>query len=457
MRLALLAILLVIALAAGALAYALSPAELDPVEPPRTGDFDAETVARGEQLALIGNCNECHTREAGAAFAGGHPIVTPLGTIYGTNITPDPDTGIGAWSREAFRRAMREGLDREGRHLYPAFPYEHFALMTDADLDDLYAFLMTREPVRYDAPENRLDFPLGWRPLLAGWKLLFHDTEGPEAESSPAAEDRGSYLVRGIGHCGACHTPRNFLQAERDDAFLQGGESEDWYAPALVGEVPAAVRWTEDGMTAYLRAGWAQDHGVAAGPMRPVVRNLARVPEEDVRAMSSYIVSLGNEPDATATGGPSERGTEPPEEGIAMPAVTPAAGDAPADSGEAIYLGACAHCHREGPARYARGLDLRLSTAVRAPDARNLIHIVRAGIEPMEGEAGYFMPGFATLSEAQMTALARYLREDLAGLPSWEGLADTVAALSRTEASGGDDGGSGAGPTEQASRSPAED
>src|SRR3954453_23809711 len=145
------------------------------IEPPGARTFDAALVKRGRDLAAIGNCNSCHTVRGGRNFAGGLPVPTPFGTIFSSNITPDPETGIGRWSEAAFRRAMREGVDREGRHLYPAFPYDHFAEASDEDLTAVYAFLMTRDPVRATAPANQLAFPYNVRPLLAGWNLLFLD------------------------------------------------------------------------------------------------------------------------------------------------------------------------------------------------------------------------------------------------------------------------------------------
>lgn len=160
--------------------------EIEAVRRPLGKDFDPDEVRRGATLAAVGDCIVCHTAEGSAPYAGGRPLPTPFGTLYSTNITPDEATGIGRWSTEAFRRAMREGVARDGSHLYPALPYEHYTHVTDADLNALYAFLMTRRAVEARAPENRLIPPLGFRPLLAGWKLLFLD-KGPlvpdEAES----------------------------------------------------------------------------------------------------------------------------------------------------------------------------------------------------------------------------------------------------------------------------------
>src|SRR4051812_18556429 len=206
----------VVVLGGGAfLALAWRPA-IDPVEPPERASFDPARVTKGAELAAVGDCGRCHTVEGGAAYAGGYPLATPFGTIYATNITPDPETGIGRWSEAAFRRAMREGVDREGRHLYPAFPYDHFTLLTDDDDNALYAYFMTREPVRARTPANDIPFPLNLRVAIAGWKLLFFKP-GPYQPDMAKSEawNHGAYLAEGLAHCGACHTPRNGLGAEK--------------------------------------------------------------------------------------------------------------------------------------------------------------------------------------------------------------------------------------------------
>src|SRR5262249_26334345 len=153
-----------------------------PVEPPPATAFDTGLVRRGEQLAGLGNCAACHTLPEGAPYAGGVPLATPFGIVHGTNITPDPATGIGRWSEEAFRRALREGLDRRGRHLYPVFPYDHFVRTSDEDVHALYAYFMTRDPVTATAARNRLVFPIGFRPLIAGWKALYLDRAPVEVQ-----------------------------------------------------------------------------------------------------------------------------------------------------------------------------------------------------------------------------------------------------------------------------------
>src|SRR4029453_7871541 len=238
------------------------------------------------------NCNVCHTADGGAAYAGGRPLKTPYGTIYSTNITPEPATGIGQWSEAAFLRAMREGVARDGRHLYPAFPYDHFARMSNEDIQAIYAYIMTRPPVRAEIPSNELRFPFNIRMLVAGWKALYHRPGAFQPDSAQSAEwNRGAYLVQGAGHCSACHTPRNVLGAEERRRYLAGGEAEGWHAPALNTASPAPAPWTVETLYEYLRQGIAEKHAVAAGPMSPVVQNLAIVSQQDVRAMAVYIAS----------------------------------------------------------------------------------------------------------------------------------------------------------------------
>src|SRR5215831_3317741 len=200
----LLALLTIIVLgAAGFVAWAWEPS-LPPTEPPDPSSFNLEIKQRGAELAAIGNCSTCHTSESGRPFAGGRALPTPFGTIYSTNITPDPETGIGRWSEAAFSRAMREGVDRAGRHLYPAFPYDHFTKLTDEDVKALYAFLMTREPVRAEVPANDLTFPLNFRLAAAGWKLLFfHEGRYKPDPRRDEAWNRGAYLTEAAAHCGA--------------------------------------------------------------------------------------------------------------------------------------------------------------------------------------------------------------------------------------------------------------
>ena len=272
-------------------------APIEPISPPDPRSFEPALVRRGAELAAIGNCNTCHTAPGGKSFAGGVGVPTPFGTIYSTNITPDAQTGIGGWSEDAFQRSMREGVERTGHHLYPAFPYDHFTRVSDEDNKAIYAYLMSREPIRAAAPANDLRFPFNQRILLAGWKLLFlHPGPYQPVASRSEAWNRGAYLAEGLAHCGACHTPRNAFGAEMKDNSYAGGESEGWTGYALNSQSPAPVAWDAQALYDFLRKGWQGAHGLARGPMAPVAGNLSSVNATDVRAIAVYVASLMGEP-----------------------------------------------------------------------------------------------------------------------------------------------------------------
>ena len=283
---------------------------------------------------------------AANTFAGGLPVPTPFGTIYSSNITPDPDTGIGRWSEAAFRRAMRSGVDRDGHHLYPTFPYDHFTNVNDEDDRALYAFLMTRPPVRAPARANDLRFPLDQRFVVAGWKLLFLHRGTYKADSAQSAEwNRGAYLVEGLAHCGACHTPRNALGAEKASASFAGGDVDNWHAYAINAQSPSPVPWNTDALFIYLRYGWHPDHGVARGPMAEVVSNLSSVPENDVRAIATLYGERVRSADA---GSQRRRRSGSGRCKVAAVQSRPRGRGNPA--GAAIYAAACASLPRDRPA-----------------------------------------------------------------------------------------------------------
>ncbi len=400
------------------------------IDPPKPQTFDAALIKHGRELAAVGNCNNCHTVRGGKNFAGGLPVPTPFGTIYSSNVTPDAETGIGRWSEEAFRRAMRFGVDREGRHLYPTFPYDHFTNVSDDDDRALYAYLMTREPVHAAAHANRLSFPLNQRVVVAGWKFLFLHQGAYKPDPAKSAEwNRGAYLVEGLAHCGACHTPRNALGAERVNASFAGGDVDDWKAYAINAQSPSPVPWDADALYAYLREGFHPDHGTARGPMAEVVSNLSAVPSSDVRAIAIYM--------ADVFGTPSQDRKRQGEAALAQ-ARTPAKTGAPAtladSQGAAIYAAACAGCHESGRQPPYGGVSLGLSTTVSGPDPRNLANIVLAGVPPVEGERSPIMPGFAaSMSDAQIAALLNYLRSRFSSQPAWTDVESIVAEARRTQ------------------------
>jgi mono/diheme cytochrome c family protein len=432
-------VVVVVAVAFGAF-YAWAWNSEIPPENPSAFSFDPGIVAKGAQLAAVGDCAVCHTQSGGKPYAGGFPVETPFGTIYGTNITPDPETGIGTWSEAAFRRAMRSGVDRKGDHLFPAFPYDHFTKTSDSDIAAIYAFLMTREPVRQENRAPALVAPMNNRLFAAAWKLLFLETGAYQPDTSQSAEwNRGAYLVAGLGHCGACHTPRNAFGAEkRGDAFA-GGEAEGWRAPALNAASPAPVPWSAEQLYVYLRDSFAGQHGFAAGPMQPVARSLRKTPDADVRAIASYVASLV---------GPQDRAQREQQTQAALTfarqrAVTVAAaqtggtttGAAPpgdgSHDGAVIFAGACASCHHSGgQLPISRPIELGLSTPVNDPDPTDLIRLVLDGIHPLLGERGPIMPGFSgALTDPQIAALATYVRSQYSRQPAWTDVAATVSKL----------------------------
>lgn len=418
------AVVVVSAVCAGAL-LVWRPA-IAAIEPPSAQAFDPGLIRRGHILATLGNCNTCHTVSGNAAFAGGLPVPTPFGTVVSSNISPDAETGIGRWSEAAFRRAMRDGVDRDGRHLYPTFPYDHFTNVSEDDDRALYAFLMTRRPVHEQPLQNRMAFPFNQRWLIAGWKLMFLRRTGYQSDPTKDAEwNRGAYLVEGLAHCGACHTPRNALGAEKPDASFAGSDVEGWHAYAINAQSPAPIPWTRAALVTYLRSGWDAAHGTARGPMAEVVANLSEVPAADVEAIATYMADVfGPPPDKSGRSGPA-----PTQSGMSETSATSPA------HGAAIYAAACATCHEtERPLPFG-GVDLAISSAVSASEPRNLANIVLSGIRPAEGERSPIMPGFAdSMTDAQVITLLSYLRGRFSKQPAWTGVEETVRDARRMQA-----------------------
>jgi len=416
------------ALAAGAAgwlgALSLAPQPIAPIAPPLASAFAAELVARGKVLASLGNCAVCHTARNGVPNAGGKPLETPFGIVYSTNLTPDAQTGIGSWSLQAFIRAMREGISRDGHRLYPAFPYTSFKNTSDEDLEALYAYLMSQTPVRLRPPQTRLRFPFNARPLMAAWNGLFLARNSFAASPAQSAQwNRGAYLVNGLGHCSACHTPRNAFGAEKTGAaFMGGGSAEGWEAPALSSLSNSPVPWTEDELFRYLRFGHAPLHGVAAGPMAPVVADLAALPDSDIRAMAAYLASLSP--------------LEPNVDVAAMARQYEAASTirgVPSGVGARLFDGACAACHHtgSGPQLFGAHPSLALNTNLHSATPDNLIRVILDGIgSPARPELGT-MPAYRdSFNDAQVAELVSYLRQQFAGgKPAWQDVKESVARI----------------------------
>lgn len=410
-------------------AIAWRPA-LSETELPDPQSFTEAQVQHGSVMAGIGNCAACHTVDAEKPYAGGWPIATEFGTLFGSNITPHPDDGIGRWSLQAFVRSMQQGVSRDGSHLYPAFPYTHFTKLTDEDLSALYAYLMTREPIAGATPPNTLGFPFNVRLLQAGWKLLFFDDTPWEPVSGKSADwNRGAYLAESAGHCSACHTPRNALGAEKASEAFAGTIVDNWYAPPLTHKNPTPVERNSKELYQYLRDGGSSLVGVATGSMGPVVHDgLSRAADSEIEALAVYFSDLA-------------QGDDPPssrlQPGAAIAAAHNRMNEVQAERidnllrGAHIYAAGCESCHYNSPEPpNVRRPELSLNSAVWATEPLNLIQVTLNGISTDDGLRDVLMPGFAAaLSDEDIAALAAYLRATQTTEPAWSDLQKRVAAL----------------------------
>jgi len=383
---------------------------------------DPAILAAGARVVALGDCMVCHSTAQGAAYAGGLPLRTPFGTIYSTNITPDPETGIGRWTLPAFRRALREGVARDGHLLYPAFPYVHYTRMSERDIELAYQYLMSRTPVRVEQPPNDLLFPLNFRPVLAFWNLLYlrpGDASIPARQETPL--ERGRYLVDTLGHCASCHSGLSLTGGERSPPF-HGGNIDGWDVPALTGLTQGAAPWRHEQLVAYLRGGLAPGHGAAKGPMRPVTERLADVPREDVEAIATYLLSIQQ---------PGAAGTAPAP--LAAPAQASLRSTSP---GAQLFAAACAGCHAEAAPmmRLAGRPGLAASSALQGDSPTNFIQTVQQGIPWAHGSPVYMPPFSDVLDDGQIAALAAWIRTDVAGKPAWRDVAAASAKLRKENA-----------------------
>jgi mono/diheme cytochrome c family protein len=415
MRFWIIGLVFIVACLTALFVFATAQKALPPSDPSQSVIFAPGLIARGESLAAIGNCDTCHTATGGARLAGGRGIPTPFGTIYSTNITPDRDTGLGSWSEPAFQRAMRDGVSRDGHYLYPAFPYDHFTRVTPQDIHALFAYLQSRPGVVSPAHTNSVWPLLKIRRLMAVWDWLFLKRTAQLDDPKQSPEwNRGAYLAEGLGHCGACHTPRNLLGAERSGHAFAGGSAEGWDAYALNAASPAPVAWDAESLAAFLKTGSHPQHGNARGPMLPVTEDLTRVSDAEVHAIATYVSSkmlTASNPTPAATGDVH-------------------IGDA--SSGAALFAASCASCHSNGDPPPFGGLDFRMSTAVNAPDPRNLILVTLAGLPAADGRAAGMMPGFdGAISDQDLAALLSFLRQNFTAQAPWRNLKHSVARARR--------------------------
>ena len=375
-----------------------------------------EQVERGAYLARAGNCAACHTDRGGAAYAGGKGIDTPFGTVFASNLTPDVQTGIGRWSPAEFWRALHNGRSADGRLLYPAFPYPSFTEITRADSDALYAFLRTQVPVAQPNRAHALRFPYDLQPALAAWRALFF-TPGvyvPVVERS-SQWNRGAYLVRALGHCAACHSPRNVLGATRGSLELSGGliPMQNWYAPSLASAAEAGVAdWPAQEVAALLKTGLTP-RGATLGPMAEVVfRSTQYLDDADVAAMTVFLKSL-----------PQSPGHEPRAAALA---------EATRTRGATLYADRCAACHGANGEGAAAGggvayVPLAGNRKVLLESPTNLVRIILNGGFPPTTAGNprpFGMPPFGqTLKDEEVAAVASYVRN------AWGNAAPEVSAV----------------------------
>jgi mono/diheme cytochrome c family protein len=364
---------------------------------------NSDIVHRGEYLARAGDCIACHTSPEGKLFAGSRAMPTPFGTLYSTNITPDPQTGIGKWTADQFYQMMHTGRSPDQGLLYPAMPFASYTKVTREDSDAIYAYLKTVPPVRQQNRPNDLRFPYNNRALILGWRTLFF-TEGEyKYNSEQSAEwNRGAYLVQGLGHCGMCHTPINALGGSSESQAFQGGliPMQNWYAPSLTNNKEAGLGdWSIDEIVDLLRTGISA-RGAVYGPMAEVVYNsLQYLTVEDTRAMAVYLKSIGqNAPPPKATS--NVPGTE---------------GSLLLSLGKTVYDQHCASCHgKNGEGMPPHYPPLAQNQSIQMESAVNAIRMVlNGGYPPGTGDnpRPYGMPPFAqNLSDNEVAAVVTYVR-----------------------------------------------
>lgn len=402
-------ILLLCALALVALAWPRT--RMIPSTSPADYAATSQNIARGAYLARAGDCIACHTARGGVAYAGGRALDTPFGRFYGPNLTPDIDTGIGDWHADDFWNALHNGVAKDGRLLYPAFPYTHYTRVTRPDADALYAYFRSLPPQRQPNRPHELDFPYNQPMLLAGWRLLYFRPGDIEAQPARGlAWNRGAYLVEGLGHCSACHSTRNPLGALKEG--LDGGmmPTLGWYAPSLTSSGEAGLGdWEQDHIVALLGSG-ISPRGSATGPMAEVVaRSLQYLTRDDLEAMAVYLKSLPAKPAPT-------------------PERAPSAGKQVLLEGGRIYASQCAQCHGDdGQGKLPAYPPLAGNRAVTLTPAVNAIRMtVNGGFPPGTGgnPRPYGMPPFGhELNDAQVAAVLSWIRT------SWGNAAPPVTAV----------------------------
>lgn len=367
---------------------------------------DSQRLRLGQYLVRVGDCAACHTREGGAFLAGGRALNTPFGAIYSTNLTSDHETGVGGWTPEEFYSAVHEGNQPQGDPLYPAMPYPYTTRVTRADSDAILAFLKTIAAVSAKPPPNELSFPFSIRSLLHGWKLLyFHPGEFKPDPGKSAQWNRGAYLVTGLGHCGACHTPKNSLAADRTSQALQGGTLNYWVAPDLTSNTRTGLgSWSADEIVEYLKTG-RNARANAGGAMAEVVSySTSLLSDEDLKSIAVYLKEQSASPDAHPDG---------PDAGAMK-------------RGAAIFEDACTACHlEEGHGQAGFFPPLTGNAVAQQADPTSVLHIILAGDRTAvtaSRPTALTMPSFAwKLTDQEVADVATYIRN------SWGNRAQPVS------------------------------
>jgi len=367
-------------------------------------------IERGRYLAIAGDCSSCHTVPgSGQPYAGGRPIETPFGVVAGANITPDLETGIGAWSDELFVRALREGKGHDGQLLYPAMPYPYYTKLTESDALAIRAYLNTVMPVRNAVVSNKLPFPFDVREGMAAWNTLyFRSGEFKPDPTKSAGWNRGAYLVEGLGHCGACHTPKTTLGGDDRAHALQGYALQGWFAPNITNDGERGLgRWGVADITAYLKNGHNPTTASTGIMAEEIALSSSQMTDADLTAIATYLKDL---PGQTAS-----------------PPTPVSASDPKLVAGEAIYVDECSACHgMDGKGVPYLFPSLAGSPNVRSIDPASLIHVLIEGARSVAtaGEpTGPGMPSFAwKLSDDQAAAVLTYIRN------SWGSSAPVVDA-----------------------------
>jgi len=365
-----------------------------------------EMIARGKALVEAGDCAGCHTADPEKPFAGGKRIETPFGAIYSPNLTPDQKTGIGAWSDADFTRALRYGLAPDGSYYYPAFPYPYFTKITKNDTQAIRAYLATLTPLHNEAKPPELRWPLNYRPLMRLWNYLFFQPGSFEPDQhNNTVWNRGSYLVNGLGHCGACHTPKNLFGADERGLAFSGGKIGRWFASRLDGAARGGLKsWSVDDIAEYLQSG-RNGKSNADGPMTEVIANsTSKLSDTDARAIAIYLKDL-----------PPAR----PE-----PAVTPPQ-ESEMKAGLAVYARHCVACHEaDGSGAPRIYPPLPGNALLQAADPSSTLCIILDGAQSLTTERAPnkgSMPAYAQqLSDEQIAAVTNYIRN------SWGNAAPSV-------------------------------